>query len=97
LVKDPQQRLGSYEQDINLIKNHPFFHAIDWELIQNRQITAPYTPILDSKTDLKHFDPYIHKEALESPLNENPASQHAFDQSNFKDFSYDPSFINISI
>ncbi|KAI9300094.1 kinase-like domain-containing protein [Cunninghamella echinulata] len=54
LEKDPYERLGwdSSEQ----IKNHPYFAGLDWDDVAQRKLKPHYIPIIQSETDLTHFD-----------------------------------------
>jgi hypothetical protein len=44
LVKNPDQRLGMPTCPAGLIRDHPFFKPIDWNLIENRQMEPPVKP-----------------------------------------------------
>lgn len=55
LEKDPAHRLGNTLGGVQLIKEHPWFENINWTAIQNKRITPPYVPQLDSGIDTKHF------------------------------------------
>lgn len=46
LVKDPRKRLGGGEEDAKELKRHPFFKCIDWNLLAQKKIPAPFTPII---------------------------------------------------
>ena len=48
LLCEPEQRL-TYDQ----IKEHPFFHGLDWDSI--RSLPAPFQPQLESPADTKYF------------------------------------------
>ena len=41
---------------------------MDWTQLLNKQVSAPYIPIIDSNQDTKHFDPDICSIPVESPL-----------------------------
>jgi hypothetical protein len=53
------------------LKEHPFFASVDWDKMSKREIIPPYIPILDDKTDLKHFDNEITNIPIDSPTFEN--------------------------
>jgi serine/threonine protein kinase len=92
LKKDPTKRLGANYRDIQVIKDHPFFQCIDWEMVEKKQLVPPYTPLLDHKADLKHFDPYIFNVDIESPTGfmgfDNGGQHQQIDQEMFKKFSF---------
>jgi hypothetical protein len=47
-----------------MIKQHPFFSSIDFDLMLQRKIPAPYRPELQMESDLGHFE----KEVVEMPI-----------------------------
>ena len=53
-VGDPKKRLGYNSADE--VKNHPFFHDIDFNKVLNKEYKPPFIPQLDNETDLKYFD-----------------------------------------
>lgn len=55
LNKNPAERLGCTTRDAAFmdIMNHPFFKQIDWELLEQKQVTPPFKPRLDSDRDIK--------------------------------------------
>jgi hypothetical protein len=57
-VKNPEERLGSKNPED--LKNHEFFHGIDWVSMYKKTLKPPYIPRLDNDTDLKHFDEVRH-------------------------------------
>lgn len=46
------------------IKEHPFFHGVDWDNLRNSP--APYIPVLSSPIDTCHFEEYEEEEEEES-------------------------------
>jgi protein-serine/threonine kinase len=58
LVNDPKKRLGVLDKGIEKIRNHPFFSQTNWEDLENKKITPPFTPQLTSLTDTKYFSKY---------------------------------------
>ena len=44
LVVDEHRRITSCDDPVSAIKAHPFFSAIDWDLLQNKRLRPPYIP-----------------------------------------------------
>ncbi|XP_039300986.1 atypical protein kinase C isoform X3 [Nilaparvata lugens] len=68
LNKNPTDRLGCLRETGFLdIINHPFFKSIDWELLNGRQVPAPFVPDLDldDDLDLTNFDPQFTEESVQ--------------------------------
>jgi serine/threonine protein kinase len=61
LEKDISKRIG-FENDADDLKSHPYFNAIDWEMMKNKQFKAPFKPILMGKYDVSNFDFCFTKE-----------------------------------
>jgi serine/threonine protein kinase len=53
---DPRKRIGTGPNGIEDLKNHSYFKDIDWNDLENKNIMAPFVPILDGPTDLRYFD-----------------------------------------
>ena len=53
---DPKKRIGAGPNGIEDLKNHSYFKDIDWNDLENKNIMAPFVPILNGPTDLKYFD-----------------------------------------
>ncbi|XP_051164524.1 atypical protein kinase C isoform X1 [Leptopilina boulardi] len=89
LSKDPAERLGCGRgpaafQDI---VEHPFFKAIDWEMLEQKQVTPPYKPRLDSDRDLANFPPEFTDEPVHLTP-DDPRVIDKIDQSEFEGFEY---------
>ncbi|KAF9190075.1 hypothetical protein BGZ51_008958 [Haplosporangium sp. Z 767] len=54
LERDPDHRLGS--RGASFVKQHPYFHTIDWDIALQRKLPSPYVPQLVSELDLSNFD-----------------------------------------
>ena len=52
LIKNPSERLGS-KNDVEEIKNHPYFEDVDWNKIYNREYMPP--PIIRDNNKIKFF------------------------------------------
>lgn len=50
----PTQRLGS--RGFREIKNHAFFHGIEWKAVWEKRQKAPILPTIKSKADVSNFD-----------------------------------------
>ncbi|XP_044592860.1 atypical protein kinase C isoform X1 [Cotesia glomerata] len=89
LCKEPNERLGCGRGPSAFldIVGHPFFKAIDWEMLEQKQVTPPYKPRLDSDRDLANFPP----EFTDEPVHLTPDDQRVIeeiDQSEFEGFEY---------
>lgn len=54
LERRVENRLG-YRGGAAKVKAHPFFADIDFSALRNRELVAPWTPMLSSETDITHF------------------------------------------
>lgn len=90
LNRNPKLRLGAHN-DAKELREHPFFHDIDWDLLRAKSIPPPFKPHLTSETDTSNFDPAFTSEST-SVLRKNlelattPLSPGI--QAKFKGFTY---------
>lgn len=89
LNRDAKKRLGSGVKGAAEIKQHPFFKAVRWEKISNRETRPPYRPEIKksgAKTDVVScFDEeFVRDKVLDSPVSSALPSQEDL----FKGFSY---------
>ena len=86
-IKDPDKRLGSGDDGVKMIKNHPFFSTIDWNAILEKKIKPPFTPKIKSEFDTRYIDPEFtsctpkdsYAEGGSLPENENPYVGFSYD------------------
>ncbi|XP_057335687.1 atypical protein kinase C isoform X3 [Microplitis mediator] len=89
LCKEPNERLGCSRGPSAFldIVGHPFFKAIDWEMLEQKQVTPPYKPRLDSDRDLANFPPEFTDEPVHLTP-DDPKVIEDIDQSEFEGFEY---------
>ncbi|XP_014487148.1 PREDICTED: atypical protein kinase C isoform X1 [Dinoponera quadriceps] len=89
LCKDPAERLGCGKRPTGFydIISHPFFKAIDWEMLEQKQVTPPYEPRLNSDRDLANFPPEFTDEPVHLTP-DDPRVIEKIDQSEFDGFEY---------
>ncbi|KAL1254622.1 hypothetical protein QQF64_016851 [Cirrhinus molitorella] len=88
LTRDPAGRLGCIDSDggEEAVTAHPFFTGLDWDKLNRRDITPPFTPRIDSIEDVNNFDPdFTQEEPCLTPIEDG---LFPFHQEDFKDFSY---------
>ena len=57
LKYDPEERIGCGPDGVNEIKQHEFFHDLNWDLIERKGQEAPFLPQLaDGEIDVSNFD-----------------------------------------
>jgi serine/threonine protein kinase len=66
--RDPEKRL----QDPKDIMSHPFFEGLDWQKLNNKQITPPYIPqkCEDSEDDQREFLDYDDDVQIENDFSD---------------------------
>ena len=55
LQRDPENRIGCCEGS-DPIRQHSFFKSIDWELLEMKKLSPPFTPKVRSSNDVGNFD-----------------------------------------
>ena len=65
-LQNQKERLGCHPQSgFPDIQSHAFFRSIDWDMLQQKQISPPYKPQLKGERDLEHFDPAFTNEPVQ--------------------------------
>ncbi|XP_054721932.1 LOW QUALITY PROTEIN: serine/threonine-protein kinase Sgk2-like [Uloborus diversus] len=90
LQKDKTKRLGR-ERDVEEIKEHDFFRAINWNDLEAKQIPPPYNPNVRGQMDLKNIDPDFIREPVPASLaRSHSLSASVQDHDSFVGFTYVP-------
>jgi len=91
LCRDIKDRLGT-KGDVKEIQAHPFFKNINWQLLEKRELVAPWKPVLKSNTDTINFDEEFTEQPLESPYSSMSLSRSKSELLIFENFSYPESW-----
>lgn len=73
------------------IMNHPFFKTIDWDMLEQKQVTPPFKPRCDSERDIKEDLANFPPEFTDEPVHLTPDDERVIekiDQSEFEGFEY---------
>jgi serine/threonine protein kinase len=60
ITKDPAKRLGSLAGGEDDIPVHPFFDGLDFDLLRQMEIKAPYVPKIKDPLDSSNFENWSH-------------------------------------
>ena len=62
LNPDPSQRLGSRvtatQGDADALKAEKWFRGVDFDMVESREIPAPWVPEIDREDDVSNYDEY---------------------------------------
>lgn len=79
LVKDPRRRLGGGKADASELKSHAFFKSINWRLLAEKKIAAPFKPVIEDELDTNNFsDEFTRQTPVDSPASAPPNSERLF-------------------
>ncbi|EGD72478.1 AGC/PKC/ETA protein kinase [Salpingoeca rosetta] len=87
LEKDRDCRLGCGPKGEKDIKAHPFFHPIDWDKLERREMEPPFKPKLKSQLATDNFDAeFLSEKPGITPADPNRIA--LLDQAEFEGFTY---------
>ncbi|XP_058466795.1 ribosomal protein S6 kinase alpha-5 [Malaya genurostris] len=79
LVKDPRRRLGGGTADASELKSHSFFKSINWRLLADKKIAAPFKPVIEDELDTNNFsDEFTRQTPVDTPASAPPNSERLF-------------------
>ena len=58
LQSDLTKRYGNLKGGVRDIKNHPWFHGVDWDALLKREVVPPIRPKVKADNDTSNFDDY---------------------------------------
>ncbi|XP_002133533.3 chromosomal serine/threonine-protein kinase JIL-1-like [Drosophila pseudoobscura] len=74
LEKDPMYRLGGNDRGAREVKEHAFFHGINWSAVRAKLYAAPFKPTLTADDDVQNFSTEFTDQRPEDPECEAPTS-----------------------
>ena len=69
--KKPEDRLGYGPKAAQKVKNHVWFEKVNWNAILNKELMAPFVPILNGPCDTRNFDPEFTNLNFDDSFKEN--------------------------
>ncbi|KRW99442.1 Protein kinase-like domain [Pseudocohnilembus persalinus] len=84
MQKVPSKRLGY--NGIQEIKDHPWFSAVDWDLLGKKKYKAPFIPKLQDEFDVNNFE--IAFTSQDVQISDDEDDQYIEEYKHFEDFSY---------
>jgi len=84
LDRDIDRRL----QDPRVIKAHPFFAKINWELLIDKKITPPWIPEVKNAEDVSNIDGEFLKERVTVSDEEEDSASFEPEDANFEQFTF---------
>jgi len=95
LSKDPAKRLGAGTGDVQEIKEHQFFQAIDWRALEEKRLTPPFKPAVNGLLDTKYFDSEFTGQSVAlTPPSDQGLITSITEEEEFDRFSYQPEDFN---
>merc|ERR1712118_293872 len=64
LTADPGKRFGNLKNGVDDIKGCKWFSGLSWQQLLDKEITAPYKPVVKSATDTSNFEEYPDSDEL---------------------------------
>jgi serum/glucocorticoid-regulated kinase 2 len=88
LTREVEKRLGSGAEGGKAVKAHPFFHGIDWDKLEKKEIDPPFKPKVKNEMDTTQIDTAFTTERPQDSLVENSLSETIARENNFDNFTF---------
>jgi len=82
-----QREINERLRDPEVIKQHPFFAPINWDLLYAKKLDPPFIPNVKDEKDISQIDPVFTKEVPTISPSDDSSIDRA-DQENFENFTY---------